>query len=485
MKRLAVTLAMLVPLGGCTVGPDYRQPPALTDATATLTSGAETAFDDLAPLPDHWWQLYQDPVLNGLEERALARNTDLRVAVASLEQAQATLRGIQRQRQPQASLSLNPTYGQASGDANGYTFGLKPGAVYTGLESVSYDLDLFGRLRRSIEASTADVGAAQAAIDLARVNVAASTAQAYATACAAGLEIAVTRRSMDIAQETVRVSQRRFDAGIAGINDVVRARTLLRQTEAGLPVLLARQRSALFTLATLTGERPEAFPPEVARCAMPPAIRQPIPIGDGAALLARRPDVRQAERRLAGTVARIGVSTAALYPSITLGGMLGTEATRLPDIVKDRAFTWSAGPLVSWSVPNRGLARAQIEASNAAARGALASFDGTVLTALRETDSALAALARQLDTERELAAARDDAASANRNTARLYAGGIGAFLDTLDAERTLIGAETSLAQATAQVSQDQIALFLALGGGWQDAPPVAATTLAPVAVPRR
>jgi len=487
MRQFILALASASLIAGCTVGPNYRTPPVLTGATPApaLASGREAAYDPLAPLPPRWWRLYDDPVLDALEEKALARNYDLRAALASLEQARASLHSVEVQRTPQTSLSVGPSYGQASGDANGSPVALKPGSVYDASESISYDLDLFGRLRRLIEASKADVGVAQAALDLARVNVAASTASAYASVCAAGLQVDVTNRSITIARQELDVTQRRFDAGVAGINDVVRARTLLRQTAAMLPALLTQQRSGLFTLATLTGDAPEAFPAAVAACTKPPLIRTAIPVGDGAGLLARRPDVRQAERRLAAAVAGIGVSTAALYPSITIGGGIGTTATSLPDIVSNRAFMWQVGPLLTWNIPNFSAARAQVSESNAAARGALAQFDGTVLTALRETEIALTTLARQLDTERELAAARDDAATANANTARLYAGGIGEFLETLDAERTLISAENSLVVATTQVSQDQITLFMTLGGGWQDTPAVAETPLKPVIAPKR
>ncbi len=249
--------------------------------------------------------------------------------------------------------------------------------------------------------------------------------------------------------------------------------------------LVADRQAALATLATLVGDPPEAMPTAVAACAAPPLLRRPIPIGDGAGLLARRPDVRQAERQLAAAVAEIGVSTAALYPSITLGGALGTTTSHLGDIVSNRAFHWNVGPLVTWNFPNQSVARAEIAAANAAARGSLAQFDGTVLTALREAETALTALARSLDTERELTAARGDAALSNRNVARLYAGGVGEFLDTLDAERTLIQAEDALATATAQVSQDQVELFMALGGGWQDALPVQAGDLSAVTTDRR
>lgn len=477
--------ALLALLAGCTSGPDYR-PPALADGAASgappLLAAQGPAFAP-APLPPHWWRLFADPTLDALVEKALVRNTDLRAALASLQQAQAQLREAERQRTPSTSLSINPTYGQASGDENGSPTALSPGPVYDGGFTVSYDFDLFGRLKRGIEAQQANVGAAQAALDLSRVNIAAQTTSAYVSACAAGLRIAVTNQSVAIARASLDVTQRRFDAGVAGANDVVRARTLLRQTSANLPALVADRQTALFQLATLTGDAPEAIPAAAASCIRPPVLRRPIPVGDGATLLARRPDVREAERSLHAAVAQIGVVTADLYPSITLGGSIGTTATSLGDIVRDRAFRWSVGPLLSWTVPNQSIVRAQIDQAGAAARQSLAQFDGTVLTALRETESALTTLARQLDTERELTLARDDAALAERNVARMYAGGVADFLDTLDAQRTLIQAQDSLAQATVQVSRDQVSLFMALGGGWEDAPPVADTDLGRVTTP--
>lgn len=466
-------------LAGCTVGPDYRAPSVMTGKAPVppLATQGAAAFEAARPLPARWWHLYDDPRLDALVDKALVHNTDLRVALATLEQTRAQLREIEVQRTPQTGLTVDPSYAKLSGDARGVGQSIPTTAIYDAAASLSYNLDLFGQLRRSVEAGRADVGAAQAALDLARVNVAGQTASAYASVCSAGLQIAVTQRSIAVARHALDVTQRRFDAGIAGANDVVRARTLLRQTEAGLPGLDAARQAALFTLATLTGDTPEAFPAAVATCATPPLVRQPIPVGDGAALLARRPDVRQAERSLAAAVATIGVSTAGLYPSVSLGGSFGTTATALGHVPQSRAFHWSVGPLITWHVPNLSAARAQIAGSNAAARGALARFDGTVLTALRESDTALVRLARQMDNERALGAARDDAATAQRNVERLYAGGVGEFLDTLDAERTLIQSENSLAQATAQVSQDQVSLFMALGGGWEEAPAVENTAL--------
>ena len=308
-------------------------------------------------------------------------------------------------------------------------------------------------------------------LDLMRVNTAAQTASAYSQACAAGLNIAVTNRSIGVAKKMLYVAQRRYDAGVASINNVVQSRTTLRQTEAMLPSLFAEQRKQLFMLATLTGDPPSAFPPEVAICKSPPVMRHQIPIGDGAALIARRPDVRSAERKLAAAIADIGVKTAQLYPSVKLSGSLeGVKTNALGTVTT--LLTYGVGPSLSWDFPNLSAARARVEESSAAARSALASFDGYLLTGLREAETALVTLARDLDTERLDAAARNDAATAYSNELRLYTGGTGQFTSVLDAENTLIEAESSLARATATVSKDQITLFMQLGGGWQAAPAV-------------
>ncbi|USI73893.1 efflux transporter outer membrane subunit [Sphingomonas morindae] len=472
--------------GACTVGPDYRRPAILAETRSAppLVEGTSTAFTS-EPLPDRWWQMYDVPALDALITKALIRNADLRKALATLEATQSAMRAIELERTPQSTFTGSATYGQGSADAAGATKALKPRPVYAFAEAISYDLDLFGRLRRNVESGRAEVDVARAALDLTRINVAAQVARAYSAVCATGNQIAVNDRSIELARDIVSVSDRRFRGGISGINDVVRARALLAQTEADRPTYVARQRAALYLLATLTGDPPEQVPIAVSGCASPAVVRRPIPTGDGAALLRRRPDIRQAERRLAGEVAAIGVTTAALYPSITLGGDLGTVATRAGDILRDRAFSGKLGPLVSWSFPNVAVARAEVAQANALARADLAAFDGTVLAALRETETSMSALTRQIENERSLMEARDQAAIAARNTKRLYAGGIGEFIDTLDAERTLIQADAMLADATAQLADRQVDLFLALGGGWQDAPQPLETPLDDVVVTRR
>jgi outer membrane protein TolC len=212
---------------------------------------------------------------------------------------------------------------------------------------------------------------------------------------------------------------------------------------------------------------PSAFPAEVAKCATAPRVGSSIPVGDGAALLRRRPDVRQAERLLAGATARIGVATAELYPNITLGASFGSVGF-MKDAGDANTWKFSLGPLISWNLPSTSSARVHIAQANANTAGALAKFDSVVLNALRETESALTVYARELDRNAALRAARDQSALASRQTAKLYQFGRTDFLASLDADRTLATSESLLAASDAQLAADQVQLFLALGGGWEN-----------------
>jgi NodT family efflux transporter outer membrane factor (OMF) lipoprotein len=480
MRRFAVpALALAASLAGCAihpVGPDYALPDAaianrpgaaapFAQAPAAAASAA-TPFAD-APLPPHWWRLYQDPKLDALVEKALARNTDLRVALANLEKAEAADRAVAGQGKPVISAEGGPAFGHVSG----LTY-LAPGYVppsgweYGVGASLSYQLDLFGKLQRAIEASRADTQAAQAALDLARVNVAAGTARAYADACATGLRLESAQRSAQLQQEALDVSLRLQQAGRVGITDAARARSQLAQLQAALPPLQARRQAALYRLAALTGELPRDFDRDVAACTAPPRVEGTLPVGDGAALLKRRPDVRQAERQLAASTARIGVATADLYPRVTLGLSVGSEGLGNDFLGKD-TFSYSVGPLISWTVPDTGVVRAHIAQAGADADAALARFDGTVLAALRETQTALEVYARELDRHAALQAARDESATVAEQARRLYRSGRTGYLDALDAERGLAGSEATLAASDADLADDQVSLFLALGGGWE------------------
>ena len=488
MRTIALAaLALAASLTACAihpVGPDYRVPDAavvhrpgaaapFAAAPASGASPAATPFAD-APLPAYWWRLYQDPRLDALVEKALAHNTDLRVALANLEKAEAQDRAVAGQGKPTISAAGGPAYGHVSG----LTY-LAPNYVppssweYGAKASLSYDLDLFGRLQRAVEASRDDTEAAQAGLDLVRVNVAAGTARAYADACATGLRIASAQHSTALQQEALDISVRLEQAGRVGITDAARARSQLEVLKAAIPPLQARRQAALYRLATLTGELPQDFERDIASCTAPPHVAGTIPVGDGAALLKRRPDVRQAERQLAAATASIGVATADLYPRVSLGLSVGSEGLGNDFLGKD-TFSYSVGPLISWTVPNTGVVRAHIAQANAGADAALAKFDGTVLAALRETETALEVYARELDRHAALQAARDESATVADQARRLYRSGRTGYLDALDAERGLATSEATLAASDAELADDQVSLFLALGGGWEPLPVKAA-----------
>jgi outer membrane protein TolC len=233
-----------------------------------------------------------------------------------------------------------------------------------------------------------------------------------------------------------------------------------------MPSLIAEKQTALFRLATLTGKPPAEFDRRVATCGEEPHIDRPIPVGDGAALLRRRPDVRQAELLLRAATARIGVAIADLYPKIRLGASAGSAGLAESFLASD-TFKFGIGPLISWEFPNRKRVRARIGMAEAEADAAYARFDGVVLTALREAETALTVYARDLDRRDELEQARNQAAKASRDAQTLFRAGRQGFLAVLDADRVLISAEQALAAQESRIAGDQVRLFLALGGGWQ------------------
>ncbi len=487
MMRQGLLFATLA-LGACAVGPNYHPAP-----TPPVAAGRFAASDSIAvsatALPDKWWQLYDDPALDALVTEALTANTDLRVATANLRRARGVLSETRAQRLPSTSISASATYLKSNGSSGGVGGGGVGGGGATGGGSgntgggggyqgeyystgldVSYELDLYGRVRRDIAASRADVAAQEAQRDTVRTSVAAETARAYADACSAALQADVARRSLTLQSQTVELTENLALAGRGTPLDTSRAHAQYEQVRATLPPFLAARRAALFRLSVLTGHAPEEIAPAAAACTTPPQVKQPIPVGDGTALLKRRPDIRQADRQLAAATARIGVATASLYPKISLGGSLGTSGISLGQLGSDGSFRFSLGPLLSWTFPNITVARARIRQARASNEAALATFDGTVLTALRETETALSDLAGALDRSTALGATRDYSAEAARIVDLRYRAGAENFLAVLDAQRTLATAEAALAQSRAALVTDQVAVFKALGGGWENAP---------------
>ena len=466
VRNLLISAVSALALAGCAAGPDRVSslPPSLGAASGPFIS-AEAGFVSPNPLPDDWWRLYRDPVLDKLVADALAENTDIRQAVARIDRARAALRAARSDRLPQVGLNASGGYGRTSQgqtppgqDRNGTSFSI--GA------DLAYEVDLFGRVSSGIDAARGDEAAARADADAVRVMVVADTTLAYANAASAAARLRVARSIVDLLDDSLRLTRLRHDVGLTDGLAVARIEALRDQRAATIPAIEAKRSAALFALATLTGRAPAQLPAISGERTVPLEITAPLPVGDGTQLLARRPDVRAAERRVLADSARIGVARADLYPRIRLGGSVGSTASSVGNLFSGGPLGFLLGPLIDWSFPNREPVYARIDAAEADAEGSLAAFDGAILAALQESETALSSYARSIERRRSLDAATAAAERAAKITRAQNREGVVNSLDLLDAERTLAEARAALADQDAEVSVRQIELFRALGGGW-------------------
>ena len=462
--RFALATLSALAVSACAVGPDYVAPPPRSASSGPFLSANRAAFTP-TPLPADWWRLYNDPVLDALVEDALVANTDVRQALAHIERARAALRGARADRLPQTSIGASETYNRLPETQVPAGARREDWSYDAGID-VAYEVDLFGRVGRENEAARADLAASEADADAVRVMVVAETTRAYADAASGAARLRVAHEIVDLLDRSLALTRKRYADGLENGLAVARIATLRDQRAAEIPALEAERQAALFRLATLTGRAPAELPPIAGEHSVALEIKQPLPVGDGAQLLARRPDVRAAERRLAADTARIGVATADLYPRITLGASIGSTGPSLGDLFTGGPLRWLLGPLLSWAFPNQEATRARIDAANADAKASLAAFDGAVLTALEESERALSAYAAAIDRRRALQSASEQAERAARMVRAQQREGVVNSLDRLDAERTLAEAKAQLADQDAEVSRAQIDVFRALGGGW-------------------
>lgn len=464
MIRRILSLTLAIALTGCTLGPNYRERPPVAAATGPLQVGL--AVDPAGPLPDRWWSLYNDPVLDRLVEEALRHNSDLRVAVANLERAQAVL-GEQR-----AALLPTTEVDSSLSHERNQNSGYKATTVGGAGFSLNYELDLFGRVRRSIEAARADAQATEAARDATRVTVAAATTQDYFDTCLLGLRQDVAQQSLQLVTQLYQGLQRQVALGVGSQYDLSRQGVLVEQQRAVVNQLDGLRAQALYDLTRLLGRPATQVPAEAIACRTAPRLARPIPVGDGAALIRRRPDVRQAERTLAASTARIGVAVADLFPTVTLGGSVTASGTSFKSATSRQGVSFGFGPGLTWFFPNIVAARARVREAGAQARADLASFDGAVITALSDVEKALAAYDGEIRRNQSLETAFANARRAYQiSLTRVRLGSI-SQLELLDVERDLVSTQSDLAQSDAALGDDQVLLFRTLGGGWQDVPPV-------------
>ncbi|CAK9891911.1 MULTISPECIES: efflux transporter outer membrane subunit [Pseudomonas] len=466
MKRLSL-LGLSLLLTACQmVGPDYQVPKDAAVQRADLQGQLRQDANSVvsAPVPKDWWHLYQDERLNALVRQALAANSELRVAAANIAKARAQVEEAEAQGGLNGGVKLGAQRLQESGEAFLQPEKVPVANIGEAIISASYQFDLWGTLKRGVEAAQANADATQAAADTARITLVADVVRAYTQVCAANEEYHIAHESLDLQEQSVTLTQRLRDAGRGDETQVTRSQTQFKSLRAELPRYKAAREAGLYTLSMLLAKPLNQLPAGTGDCAELPHIAQVLPVGDGAALLKRRPDIRQAERSLAAATATIGVATGQLYPDISIGAQVGTIGI-LENLGKPATNRWGFGPLLTWNVPTNG-SRARIREAQASTQAALAHFDGVVLNAIRETQTSLAQYSALLERRDALADAERSAQLAADQTHRFYQAGRESFLADLQATRTYTDMRAQLAAANTQVAMGQIGLFLALGGGW-------------------
>ena len=451
LPRFAPAFALLA--SACMSVP---KPPATVAPESATGSFAQLPVASIAPVPDDWWRLYDDPALDEVVRAALAANADLRVAYANLDGSRAALRQAQAARLPQttieSALGVDNPASQPSASGN------VPTTDYDIAATASWDIDLFGRLRSASAAARADAEAQAAIVDGLRVAVVADTVLAYVDLCGATRAIGAAREVAAAQDRSVALVREQLRAGEVSPLEVSQVATIAAASRAAIAPFEAQRANALYRLATLQGRPPTEARNYSFTCAAAPRLRTAAPVGDGTALLLRRPDIREAERRLAAAAARVGVARADLYPRVNLGGALG---------LLSGDFKAVASPLVTWAFPNQAPARARLEQARATERAALAGWDVAVLRSLREVETALAAYDAETRRNRDLGlASREAQAYVRRAGARVRLGDAPGLLQ-VDAQRSLAAATLQQVQSDLQVSQSEVALFRALGGGWR------------------
>jgi NodT family efflux transporter outer membrane factor (OMF) lipoprotein len=468
-RAVATGAVIVAVLAACQVGPNYHAPVLPSGAEAPLVS-LNAEAETPAPPPDAWWRLYDDARLDALVEEALRANYTLAAADANFAAARAVVSAAHANRYPSTAAFAGGIYGRDAVTDEILELGGHPPQtiwLYEDILQAAYEVDLFGRVHRAIEAANANADSVAAARDSVRVVVVAETARAYAAVCALGQELAVAHHSLDVVSHEADITVQRHDAGAASVYDVVRAQALVAQVRSSIPVIEGQRRAGLFELTAILGKTPAEAPTDLEACVTPPRLLALIPVGDGAALIRRRPDVREAERRLAAATAQIGVATADLYPTIRLVGLFGGAASEPNQLNTNIGRTWGVGPSISWSFPNMAAPRARVRQAKAAQAAALASFDSVVLTALKETEQALAYYSAALDNRQSLGDARDKLHEAFRMAHEQFLAGAITNLDLLTTEQSLVAVDAAVAASDAGLVQDQIAVFKALGGGWR------------------
>jgi outer membrane protein, multidrug efflux system len=451
---------LLAVASAAAVGPDYERP-----ATATAVTWKQVASADTLPRGD-WWKLFQDPVLDDLVSRTLAANQDLAAATARVEQARAAA-GIARANYLPA-VGLNPSVNRArSSETTDNRFPVTESTTYRASLDASWELDLFGRVRRLHESARAGAAASEADRENVRLALTAEVASSYFTLRALDRETALVNEGIALRRQALDLVNARRTNGAATDFDVARAETELASTEAESAALTNRRAALQNALAVLVGEAAPGF--ELPAMRDPLSVPPTVPAGLPSNLLERRPDIAAAEAALAGANARIGVAKAAFFPAISLTGSFGYASGDIDRLASTDSRLWSIGPSISLPIFQGGRNRANLARSRAAYEESVALFRQRLLVAFREVQDALTAT-RLLA---EQTAAQDRAVASARRAGELartrYDAGFVNYFEVIDAQRTVLAAERAATQLSAQRLVNSVGLIKALGGGWDHA----------------
>ncbi|WP_133500954.1 efflux transporter outer membrane subunit [Cognatilysobacter terrigena] len=461
---LAATIAALT---GCAVGPDFVKPDTPVPAAFARQDAIDPATQPTSPGDmREFWRQVGDPVLDTLVDDALAANNDLRAALANYDRANALLRGARFDQLPTIRLQgdARETHVPAEEAVNGdrTTKSFQAAAV------ASWELDLFGRVRRDVEAQRSDAWAAAADHDALQVSIVAEVVRTYVELRGLQTRLRVAHDNVDNQAETLRLVDVRAKAGRDTDFDLERARALLDSTQARIPALEAAEGIAMHRLAVLTGRTPDALIATLATPSPIPAIRASVDGETPASVLRRRPDVAAAEYRLHAATARVGVATADLFPHLTLGALLGSRSSTANALFTAGQGAGLVALGIDWSFLDVGRVRARIRAAGADADAALAQYQQTVLLALEDTENALLTHGRTaVETDRLADAARASTRAAQLARLR-YRAGASNLLEVLDADRVRLQAEDALADAQARRGESAVAVFRALAAGWPE-----------------
>jgi outer membrane protein, multidrug efflux system len=459
LRLTALSLALW--LAGCaSVGPNYKKP---VERPVTL-QGIDAAREVGTDFQTAWWEQFNDATLNALIQRAAKNSPDLKIAMAHLAESRALLGSAKSEQLPDIEGVAN--YSRTRAQQPGFTTQRVTVDQYQAGFDASWEVDIFGGVRRSVEAARADLGASSASLQDAQVSLFAEVARNYFDLRGAQLRLDVAHRNIDNLRETLRLTQARSDVGTGTEQDVASAAARVSSVEAQLPVLETQARADEFRLAVLLGERPGELDVDISASTFHP-IDVALPIGNAGDVLQRRPDIRIAERELAAANARIGVAKADYFPHVTLGGFLGFLAGQSNDFGGAASRAWSIAPSISWPGLNIERVRSNVKANEARTDAARANYQRTVLQALEEVDNGLVAYNLQRErVEKLIEQERQSRRAADLARVR-YTEGAADFLQLLDAQRTQLAAEDELAEAEASINTRAVALYKALGGGWE------------------